>query len=70
MSYRPRLVMCFVLLLMGSAVSAETERTVTVNGTGVVSVAPDLARVQLAVVERSPTVANAQAAKKAAAPQS
>lgn len=62
MSYRPSLVMCLVLLLMGSAVNAETERTVTVNGTGTVSVAPDLARVQLAVVERSPTVANAQAA--------
>jgi uncharacterized protein YggE len=62
MSYRRSFLMCFVLLLMASAANAETERTVTVSGNGVVTLTPDIAYVQLAIVERSPQVANAQAA--------
>jgi len=57
-----RLVLCLAIVWTGSTVAAEIERTVTVSGNGSVSAAPDFARLQLAVVERSPSVTNAQAA--------
>jgi hypothetical protein len=57
-----RLFVCAALLLIAGASSAETERTITVNGSGFVTLTPDIARLQLAVVERSPSVTDAQAA--------
>lgn len=62
MSHYRSFLMGVVLVLVASAASADTERSVTVSGNGVVSVTPDIARLQLAIVERSPTAANAQAA--------
>jgi uncharacterized protein YggE len=57
-----RLLLCLAFVLIGSAAGAETERTVSVNGSGFFSAAPDIARLQLAVVERSPSVTSAQTA--------
>jgi len=62
MSSTRGLILCIALLAVGSAANAETARTVTVNGNGVVTAAPDIARLQLAIVERSASVASAQAA--------
>lgn len=57
-----RLLLCLAIVWTGSSLAAEAERTVTVSGNGSVTAAPDIARLQLAVVERSPSVTNAQAA--------
>lgn len=57
-----RLLICLAIVWTGSVAATETERTVTVSGNGSVTVAPDIARLQLAIVERSPSVTSAQAA--------
>ena len=50
-----------LLLLSTVALSQEMTRTVTVNGSGSSSVAPDRASVQMSIVARSATLAEAQA---------
>jgi len=53
----------FALLILSPVVLAQTElRTITVNGIGSASVAPDRASVQMSIVARSATVAAAQEA--------
>ena len=53
----------FALLILSPAVLAQNElRTITVNGIGSASVAPDRANVQMSIVARSATVAAAQEA--------
>ncbi len=52
-----------VLLLLSAAAPAQDQiRTITVNGTGSSSVAPDRARVQMSIVASSPSVSAAQQA--------
>lgn len=53
---------CFILLSGASVGMADDTRTVTVSGIGSVSVAPDIARLQLSVVERSESLTAAQQA--------
>jgi uncharacterized protein len=60
-----RLLLCLAIVWTGSVAAAETERTVTVSGIGGVTATPDIARLQLAVVERSPSVSDAQTAAAA-----
>jgi uncharacterized protein YggE len=60
-----RLLLCLAIVWTGSVAAAETERTVTVSGTGSATATPDIARLQLAVVERSPSVSDAQTAAAA-----
>ena len=53
----------FALLILSPVVLAQTDlRTITVNGIGSASVAPDRASVQMSIVARSATVAAAQEA--------
>lgn len=53
----------FALLILSPVVLAQTElRTITVNGIGSATVAPDRASVQMSIVARSATVAAAQEA--------
>jgi uncharacterized protein YggE len=65
MSSTCRLLLCLAIVWTGSVAAAETERTVTVSGIGGVTATPDIARLQLAVVERSPSVSDAQTAAAA-----
>jgi len=56
---------CVAWLLVAGPVLADDAHTITVTGNGIATVTPDLARVQLSVVERSASVATAQQAAAA-----
>ncbi|MEJ2139681.1 MAG: SIMPL domain-containing protein [Gammaproteobacteria bacterium] len=51
-----------VLLLLAGPALADEQRIITVTGTGVATVAPDLAHVRMSVVERNASLAAAQEA--------
>jgi uncharacterized protein YggE len=55
-------LLIFSVALFTVNAQAQTPRTVTVTGTGTARVAPDIAHITMAIVERSPTPADAQQA--------
>ena len=56
MSRNRTICICFTLMLGFNVAWANPERSVTVNGTGFVEVKPDIARIQMTVSERNPSL--------------
>ena len=56
-------IFIFLALMLGTHLAwADSERTVTVSGSGYVEVKPDIARINMAVIERNPSLEYAQQA--------
>ena len=62
MSRNRTIWICFTLMLGFNVAWANPERSVTVNGRGFVEVKPDIARIQMTVSERNPSLEIAQQA--------
>ena len=62
MPWNTRICICLTLMLATHVAWADQERSVTVSGSGYVEVKPDVARINMAVIERNPSLESAQQA--------